>query len=168
MSRVFLFPILCCNLRVIFVGTEPGEESLRLGHYYANRNNSFYRDLASSGFTSVVLSPEHDQELRSCGIGLDDVYHDPDALMERIKDAAPKAICFNSKRALEWYVGRKVKHPWEGVAAARHAQFPGVSVVWAIHDSSGLSRRYRGQRLALLRELKDLLRGEAGDRRQRR
>ena len=157
MSRVSLGPILGPNLHTVFIGTEPGPESLRIGHYYANRNNSFYQDLESSGFTSVALSSERDHELPSHGIGLDDVYHDPGALLERIKNVAPGAVCFNSKRALERYVGREIKGSWEGAAAGRPALLPGVGVVWAIPDSSGQARKYRQQRLALLRELRNLL-----------
>ncbi len=40
-----LEPILGPDLDAVFAGTEPGPHSLRVGHYYANPNNSFYRAL---------------------------------------------------------------------------------------------------------------------------
>ena len=39
------------GLLVVFVGTRPGSDSLRLGVYYANPRNRFYQHLAESGFT---------------------------------------------------------------------------------------------------------------------
>lgn len=138
----------------MFIGTEPGEESLRIGRYYANPRNSFYADLKKTGFTSVQLTPEEDRRLLSRGIGLDDVYHDPDALQDRLESIRPRAVCFNSKGALERYVGRKVSGEWRGATARKHARLPIECVIWAIPDSSGSACSFRGERLRLLRDLK--------------
>jgi TDG/mug DNA glycosylase family protein len=91
-------PLLAEGLDVVFVGTQPGNESVRLGCYYANRSNRFYQHLFETGFTPVVLSPTQFRELLSHGIGLDDVYDDPAALRQRLLAAAPRAVCFNAAR----------------------------------------------------------------------
>ena len=74
-----LLPLLAPGLKVVFVGTSPGQESLRTGNYYANPRNAFYGTLFASGFTSRRFSPEEHRDLLAIGIGLDDVYDDPKA-----------------------------------------------------------------------------------------
>ncbi len=79
-------PLLRQGLTVVFIGTRPGEESLRTGHYYAGGGNSFYQDLKDTlrtGFTDVRLSPDQDAKLLNYGIGLHDVYSGPDSLKNR-------------------------------------------------------------------------------------
>ncbi|MBI2155223.1 MAG: mismatch-specific DNA-glycosylase [Candidatus Rokubacteria bacterium] len=149
-----LEPLLRRGLAVVFIGTEPGEESLRIGHYYANPSNSFYADLKKTAFTSVQLTPEEDRLLLSRGIGLDDVYHDPEALQDRLESVRPRAVCFNSKGALERYVGRKVSGEWHGKAAGKHAKLGIKCITWAVPDSSGLACRFHCERVQLLRDLK--------------
>jgi TDG/mug DNA glycosylase family protein len=144
--------LLCPDLDVIFVGTEPGWESIRTGNYYANPGNSFYADLANAGFTPERFSPERHRELLAHGIGLDDVYENPVALRARIEAARPKAVCFNSKDALERFAG-PVGSNWRGEAAAELARFEGVAIIWAVPDSSGQAAAYRDDRDRLLREL---------------
>jgi G:T/U-mismatch repair DNA glycosylase len=55
-------PLLAHGLDVVFVGTEPGNESERLGCYCANRSNRFYQHLFDTGFTPMVLLPTHFRE----------------------------------------------------------------------------------------------------------
>jgi G:T/U-mismatch repair DNA glycosylase len=61
-------PLLAKGLRVVFVGAEPGPESLMFGHYYAARSNSFYSDLKESGFITSILKPEQGMSLLGYGI----------------------------------------------------------------------------------------------------
>ena len=123
-SHPSLAPLLRPGLAVVFIGTEPGEVSLQIGHYYANSSTSFYADLKTTAFTSVQLTPQKDQLLFSYGIGLDDVDYDPEALQNRIEGVCPRAVCFNSKGALERYVGRKLSGEWRGADARKHARLP--------------------------------------------
>jgi len=39
------------NLRVLFVGYNPGERAAALGHHYAGRNNQFWRLIYDAGLT---------------------------------------------------------------------------------------------------------------------
>ena len=123
MARTSLPPLLRPGLDVVFVGLAPklGGESLRTGHYYADRNNSFYSDLEATGFTPSRLLSQQDQLLLEHGIGLDDVYDDPDGLRRRIEEVRPLAVCFNSKTALEHFAGRSIpSHVWRGQGAERY------------------------------------------------
>jgi G:T/U-mismatch repair DNA glycosylase len=151
-----LEPLLRPRLDVVFVGTEPGPTSLRLGHYYANPDNTFYADLEAVGFTPGRVSPHQFESLLTHGIGLDDVYDDPAALRSRLETADPKAICFNSKGALQRFVGIDLGR-WEGSAASSYVNI-GNALIWAVPDSSPRAFRYHERRIGLLIELRKRLR----------
>lgn len=149
---VSLPPLLAPGLEVVFVGTEPGPESLRTGFYYANPANSFWADLHVVGLTPTRFAPSDFRRCLTFGIGLDDVFNDPAALRHRIAKAAPRAVCFNSKMAIERLIGEPVDPPWSGEDAAKWANFDGA-LVWALHDSSPKAQRYWPTRLQELRRL---------------
>ncbi len=71
------------------------------------------------GLTTTVVAPTDFRRVLTFGIGLDDVYDDPAALRRRIVDAAPRAVCFNSKAALARVAGADVSPPWAGACAFR-------------------------------------------------
>jgi hypothetical protein len=71
-------------------------------------------------------------------------------------------VCFNSKEALERFVGRELRgETWRGEAAARHARFGWNPLVWALPDSSGQARGYTKDRFKLLCDLRRILENEA-------
>ena len=108
-------PLLASGLRVVFVGTEPGPMSLRLGEYYADATNRFYQHLALTKFTPRRLSAADCWRLPDYGIGLDDVYDDPEGLRSSMEAVTPRAICFNSGGALSRIVDpRPVGRLWRG------------------------------------------------------
>jgi TDG/mug DNA glycosylase family protein len=113
------------GLKVVFVGTEPGAESLRTKSYYATSRNSFWSDLHAAGCTATMLAPADVRRALGFGIGLDDVYGDPAAFRRRILEAAPRAVCFNSKAALARVAGDDVSPPSSGAEASRWVRFPG-------------------------------------------
>ncbi len=158
--RTYLDPILRPGLTVVFAGTEPGRESLRRGHYYSHAGNSFWADLEASGWTPQRLRPEDDSTLLSLGIGLDDVYADAKGLRRRIERAAPRAVCFNSKQALQRFTSVDPTAGWQGAGASLVASFDGVDVVWALPDSSGRAERFRPLRRSLLAGLRERLQAD--------
>jgi hypothetical protein len=94
------------------------------------------------------------QDLLRHGIGLDDVYRDPDGLRARIVAASPQAICFNSSNSLRRFVGlHRIRQPWRRDAASRYVQFDGV-LVWATSDSSFKANAQWPDRLEDLRALR--------------
>lgn len=153
--RGTLEPLLREGLDVVFVGTEPGPTSLRQGVYYANPDNTFYRDLRAAGFTSREVQPHEYRSLLDEGIGLDDVYDNPSALRRRLLDAAPQAVCFNSRGALQRLTQELDR--WDGPAAGRYVQL-GDALIWAVPDSSPRASRHHDRRVRLLKQLHDELR----------
>lgn len=150
-----LDPLLNPKVKVVFIGTEPGEDSLQVGHYYANSSNSFYKDLKESGWTDRSYGFDEDEKLlEDHSIGLFDVYGDPEALIKTIEPYRPPIVCFNSKGALSAFCGRNIgPNDWEGSGASAYARFSWNPLVWALYDSSGSASRYHVQRIELLRQL---------------
>ena len=61
--------ILAPDLRVLFIGFNPGLRSGSSGHHYAGRGNQFWRRLHAAGLTPVLLEPSEDRELLCYAIG---------------------------------------------------------------------------------------------------
>jgi TDG/mug DNA glycosylase family protein len=56
--------------RVLLVGINPGLRSGALGHHFAGRGNPFWRLLAASGLTPVLIDAAENQRLAGFGIAL--------------------------------------------------------------------------------------------------
>lgn len=155
-AKMSLPPLLAPDLAVVFVGTEPGRDSVEVGCYYANPRNQFYKHLADARFTPYRLSPAEFENLLAYGIGLDDVYDDPAALRARLEAISPGAVCFNSQEALRRFAGvGRIQPPWRAAAARRYADI--ADVTWALTDSSWTARAHWSGRLHDLRALRRAL-----------
>ena len=90
-------PIVDGNSEALVLGTLPGPESLRLGQYYANPNNQFWK-IIHLVFGKEQIKPAYDgkvQFLLEHNIALWDVFHSAErvgALDADIKNAAPNDI----------------------------------------------------------------------------
>jgi double-stranded uracil-DNA glycosylase len=70
-ARELLLPdLIAADLRVLFVGINPGLYSAALGHHFARPGNRFWPALALSGLTPRLFRPQEDRELLPLGIGL--------------------------------------------------------------------------------------------------
>ena len=58
------------ELRVLFVGINPGLYSGATGHHFARPGNRFWKALHGAGFTPRVYSPFEDRALLELGIGV--------------------------------------------------------------------------------------------------
>jgi len=65
--------ILAPNLRILFVGFNPGLRSAEIGHYFAHRNNKFWDLLYQARITPRRLEPEEDYLMPSLGYGMTDI-----------------------------------------------------------------------------------------------
>lgn len=112
---------LAPGLDVIFVGINPGEQSARAGHYYANPRNPFWRLLYEAGLTPRQLRPEEDHLLLTLGYGITDIVKRPSRgvgdlttadfrrgrriLEEKLRACQPRIVCFNSKTGFVNFFG---------------------------------------------------------------
>jgi double-stranded uracil-DNA glycosylase len=58
------------DLRVLFVGINPGRQSAAARAHFANPRNDFWRLVHESGLTPEVLGPERQREALEHGIGI--------------------------------------------------------------------------------------------------
>ncbi|MBI4735943.1 MAG: mismatch-specific DNA-glycosylase [candidate division NC10 bacterium] len=112
---------LAPGLDVIFVGINPGVQSARAGHYYANPRNPFWRLLHKAGLTPRQLRPDEDHLLPSFGYGITDIVKHPSRgvgdltaadfrrgrriLEEKLRACQPRIVCFNSKTGFVNFFG---------------------------------------------------------------
>ncbi len=116
------------NLKIMFVGYNPGEKSAETNHHYAGRNNQFWRLLHDSGLTARLVPPEEDYLLpKEEGYGLTNIVARPsksssdlrrtemqagaDILKRKIKQYQPKIVCLLGKDVYRNYAGLKATAP---------------------------------------------------------
>jgi mismatch-specific thymine-DNA glycosylase len=115
------------NLKIIFVGYNPGEKSAILGQHYAGRGNQFWKLLFESGLTSRLYKPEESQQLLSEGYGLTNIVSRPsksssDLTLKEMEEGAielnkkmqkfkPLIICFLGKEIYRKYENLKPSTP---------------------------------------------------------
>jgi double-stranded uracil-DNA glycosylase len=112
---------LAPGLDIVFVGINPGEQSARAGHYYANPRNPFWRLLHRAGLTPRQLRPDEDRLLLTFGCGLTDIVKRPSRGLADLASAdfrrgqpilegkllrfRPRIVCFNSKTGFVNFFG---------------------------------------------------------------
>ena len=73
-TRTSLRPVVGTHLRVLVLGSMPGEESRRIEQYYAHKRNRFWRVMGDLlGFDPTTEYAERIEELTRHGVGLWDV-----------------------------------------------------------------------------------------------
>ncbi len=114
--------LLAPGLKLVFVGYNPSLPAARTGHYYAGKQNFFYRLLHQSGLTPVLLTPWDDHTLPQYGIGVTDLCPIPtaqagmlpwsaltagrEALRVKLERYRPGIVCFNGLGVYRAYFGR--------------------------------------------------------------
>jgi TDG/mug DNA glycosylase family protein len=107
------------GLDLVLIGVNPGEYSVRRGHYFARSTSRFWPAFSASKLSEAIrralglerLYPEHDAELSRFGIGLTDVvkrstpnitglnWSDYERgvpmLIEKLKRYQPRVACFH-------------------------------------------------------------------------
>jgi mismatch-specific thymine-DNA glycosylase len=113
------------GMKMILVGSNPGDRSARVGHYYAGRANQFWPILYESGVIPEPLSYEDDRRLIEFGIGMTDLVKRPTRAVEdlerqefaegrvllaqKLEEMRPRVIAFNGKLVYEKFTGRPCK-----------------------------------------------------------
>jgi TDG/mug DNA glycosylase family protein len=116
---------LAADLKLLFIGINPGSYSAKVGHYYARPGNLFWWALSNSGLVPKEFGPENDADLLKLGIGLTDVVKRPthssgDLTQEEFDQGAkrtvrlieqfqPKTACFVGLLGATAFLGRQVK-----------------------------------------------------------
>jgi TDG/mug DNA glycosylase family protein len=112
---------LAPGLDIVFVGINPGVQSARAGHYYANPRNPFWLLLSRAGLTPQQLRPDEDHLLPSFGYGITDIVKRPSrgvadlttadfrrgrrVLEKKLLACQPRIVCFNGKTGFVNFFG---------------------------------------------------------------
>jgi mismatch-specific thymine-DNA glycosylase len=112
-------------MKLVIVGCNPTESSVRVGHYYAGRDNQFWPILFESGVVPEPFDYHDDKRVIEFGIGLTDLVKRPSkspeelsredfaegriVLSQKLEEFAPRVIAFNGRLAYEQFAQRKCK-----------------------------------------------------------
>jgi double-stranded uracil-DNA glycosylase len=113
-------------MRLVIVGCNPSESSVRVGHYYAGRGNQFWPMLYEGGVVPEPFDYHDDKRVIEFGIGLTDLVKRPTKAVEELKredfaegrivlsqkleEYAPHVVAFNGKHTYEQFAQRKCKY----------------------------------------------------------
>ena len=113
------------GMKLIIVGCNPTDSSVRVGHYYAGRDNPFWPALFESGVVPEPFDYHDDKRVIEFGIGLTDLVKRPSktsdmltredfaegriVLSQKLEEFAPRVVAFNGKATYEQFAQRKCK-----------------------------------------------------------
>jgi TDG/mug DNA glycosylase family protein len=154
------------GMKLVIVGCNPSESSVRAGHYYAGRGNPFWPLLYDSGVVPEPFDYPDDRRIIEFGIGLTDLVKRPTKTIEelgredfaegrfvlsrKLEEFVPRVVAFNGKLPYEQFAQRKCKYgvQKELLYGAR---------VYVLPTTIELNSRNRGERLKHFRKLADLV-----------
>jgi mismatch-specific thymine-DNA glycosylase len=154
------------GMKLVFVGFNPGENSARIGHYYAGRGNIFWAMLYDSGVVPELLEYTDDKRLIEFGIGLTDLVKRPTkgiediqrqeyaegrfVLAQKLEQFTPRVIAFNGKLVYEKFAQRPCK------LGLQKEKLYGAHV-FVLPSTSGQNAVGKGQKLRYFRQLAKFL-----------
>jgi double-stranded uracil-DNA glycosylase len=113
------------GMKLVIVGCHPTDSSVRVGHYYAGRENPFWPILFTSGVVPEPFDYHDDKRVIEFGIGLTDLVKRPSktvdgltredfaegriVLSQKLEEFAPRVVAFNGKFTYEQFAQRKCK-----------------------------------------------------------
>jgi len=155
------------GMKLVIVGCNPTESSVRTGHYYSGRGNPFWPVLFETGVIPEPLEYRDDKRIIEFAIGLTDLVKRPTrgveeltrvdfaegriVLSQKLEEFTPRVIAFNGKSVYEQFAQRKCKFGMqkELLYGAR---------VYVLPSSSGENANAQKERLAHFRKLAQLIR----------
>jgi double-stranded uracil-DNA glycosylase len=145
--------VVAPDLRVLFVGINPGLYSGATGHHFARPGNRFWPTLHRSGFTPRQLAPDENAELLRLGLGITNIVNRTTAtaaelpadelrqgarrLQDTVHRYRPRVVAVLGVTAYRVAFGRR--HAQVG----RQHDGIGGSVVWLLPNPSGLNAHYQ-------------------------
>jgi TDG/mug DNA glycosylase family protein len=153
-------------MKLVIVGCNPTESSVRVGHYYAGRDNPFWPIMYESGVMPEPFDYHDDKRVIEFGIGLTDLVKRPSKTVEELKredfaegrivlsqkleEFAPRVVAFNGKLPYEQFAQRKCKFGLqkESLYGAR---------VYVLPATPGTADDKRSEKVAHFRKLSQLL-----------
>ena len=114
------------GMKLVIVGCHPTESSVRVGHYYAGRENEFWPLLFNSGVVPEPFDYRDDKRIIEFGIGLTDLVKRPSktaeeltredfaegriVLSQKLEEFGPRVVAFNGRLTYEQFAQRKCRY----------------------------------------------------------
>ena len=143
--------LLAPDLRVLFVGINPGLYSAATGHHFARPGNRFWPALFRGGFTPRLFHPSEQSELLPLGYGITNIASRPSA---RADELSPEELVAGAAELRKKILIHKPRFAaFLGVTAYRTGfsrpkaklgrQDPiGDTAVWVLPSPSGLNAHH--------------------------
>src|SRR5256714_15619190 len=154
------------GMKLVIVSCNPTESSVRVGHYYAGRDNEFWPLLFEGGVVPEPFDYRDDKRVIEFGIGLTDLVKRPSktveelqrqdfaegriVLSQKLEEVAPRVVAFNGKTTYEQFAQRKCKYGLqkERLYGAR---------VYVLPATQGNAAKDKGEKLRHFRSLAQLI-----------
>jgi TDG/mug DNA glycosylase family protein len=156
------------DLRVLFVGINPGLYSGATGFHFARPGNRFWPTLHGAGFTPRQLAPDETEDLLGLGLGITNLVDRTTATAAELGDDELRAGALRLRATVDRCRPRAVA--MLGVDAYRRAfgqpkatvgpqpDTLGPSQLWILPNPSGLNAHYQlPQLIELYRRLRDAI-----------
>ena len=150
--------VIAPDLKILFVGINPGLYSGATGHHFARPGNRFWRAIYEAGLRPALLSPDRQAALLELGIGItnlvkrttaradeltaDELRAGAHTLADKVKRFRPAKVAF---------LGVSTYRVAFGEPSARvglQQRRLGGSEVWVLPNPSGLNAHYSAAALA--------------------
>jgi TDG/mug DNA glycosylase family protein len=141
------------NLRVLFVGINPGLYTAAVGHHFARPGNRFWKVLHLSGFTPRQISPFEEEELLEFRIGVtnmvprttataaelhpDEIVEGGARLLQLVETYQPATVAVLGAQAFR----RAFRRPRAQIGM--QDELLGNLPVWVLPNPSGLQAHYQ-------------------------
>jgi TDG/mug DNA glycosylase family protein len=156
------------DLRVLFVGINPGLYSGATGFHFARPGNRFWPTLHGAGFTPRQLAPDETDALLDLGLGItnlvnrttaaaaelgdDELRHGAVRLRETVDRYQPRAVAILGVDAFRRAFGQP------RATIGRQPDALGSSQLWILPNPSGLNAHYQlPQLIEQYRELRETI-----------
>lgn len=152
--------VIAPDLRVLFVGINPGLYTAATGHHFARPGNRFWPALHAAGFTERQLHPSEQRQLLASGYGITNVVNRATVradelgpaefiaggkrLAQKIKRYRPRAVAFLGVGAY------RAAFALPKANVGRQPALLAGAVVWVLPNPSGLNANYQLDALAKL------------------
>jgi TDG/mug DNA glycosylase family protein len=152
--------VIAPQLKVLFVGINPGLYSGATGHHFARPGNRFWPALHKAGFTERLLSPDDERELLKLGYGITNIVDIATAAADELDQetllSGGKRLATKIKRycpAIVAILGLKAYRIAFGQPKAKFGlqeERINETRVWILPNPSGLNASYQLPALAKL------------------
>jgi len=154
------------GMKLVIVGCNPSESSVRAGHYYAGRGNLFWPTLYEAGVVPEPFDYPDDRRVIEFGIGLTDLVKRPTkgieelnredfaegriVLAQKLEEYAPRVVAFNGKLTYEQFAQRRCRY------GVQRDLLYGAQV-YVLPSTSGQNARAKSDRVKHFRSLARLV-----------